>query len=167
VITPMRIASLPEGRSLSEPVTAIVTLGGVGLLPFAPGTWGSAAALPLGWLIAAFGGWPALLAGAALVAAIGWRASDRYVKLTGREDPPEIVIDEVAAQWLALSVVPLTLTGYFAAFFVFRLLDTLKPWPASWADAEVEGGAGVMLDDLFAGLYSVLPLAALRITGFI
>ncbi len=163
----MRIASLPEGRSLREPVTAIVTFGGVGLLPFAPGTWGSAAALPFGWLIAMLGGWPALLAGAVIVAAIGWRASDRYVALTGREDPPEIVIDEVAAQWIALAVVPLTLTGFFAAFFVFRLFDTLKPWPASWADAEVEGGAGVMLDDLFAGLYSVLPLAALRIMGFI
>jgi phosphatidylglycerophosphatase A len=43
----------------------------------------------------------------------------------------------------------------------------LKPWPASWADSEVEGGAGVMLDDLFAGAYSVLPLVALRIMGFI
>jgi phosphatidylglycerophosphatase A len=163
----MRIARLPEGRSLAEPMTAIVTLGGVGLLPFAPGTWGSAAALPLGWLIATLGGWPALLVGAAIVAAVGWRASDRYVALTGREDPPEIVIDEVAAQWIALSVVPLTLTGFFAAFIVFRALDTLKPWPASWADSEVEGGAGVMLDDLFAGAYSVLPLVALRIMGFI
>ena len=103
------------------------------------------------------GGWPALLVGAAIVACIGWWASDRYVKATGREDPPEIVIDEVAAQWLALAVVPVTLAGFLAAFFVFRLFDTLKPWPASWADAEVEGGAGVMLDDLFAGLYSLLP----------
>jgi phosphatidylglycerophosphatase A len=163
----MKIASLPEGRSLREPMTAIVTFGGVGLLPFAPGTWGSAAALPFGWLIAMQGGWPALLVGAAIVAAIGWYASDLYVKATGREDPPEIVIDEVAAQWIALAVVPLTLWGFFAAFFVFRLFDTLKPWPASWADSEVEGGAGVMLDDLFAGAYSVLPLVALRIMGFI
>lgn len=161
----MRIARLPEGRSLREPITAIVTFGGVGLLPFAPGTWGSAAALPFGWLIAMLGGWPALLAGAAIVAAIGWRASDRYVALTGRDDPPEIVIDEVAAQWLALTVVPLTLPGYFAAFFIFRLFDTLKPWPASWADAEVEGGAGVMLDDIVAGLYALIALGLLRWAG--
>ena len=163
----MKIASLPEGRSLREPMTAIVTFGGVGLLPFAPGTWGSAAALPFGWLLAVLGGWPALLVGAAIVAAIGWYAADRYVAATGREDPPEIVIDEVAAQWIALAVVPLTLWGFLAAFFVFRLFDTLKPWPASWADSEVEGGAGVMLDDLFAGAYSILPLVALRIMGFI
>jgi phosphatidylglycerophosphatase A len=108
-----------------------------------------------------------LLVGAAIVAALGWRASDRYVALTGRSDPPEIVIDEVAAQWIALSVVPLTLTGFAAAFFVFRAFDTLKPWPASWADNDVEGGAGVMLDDLIAGAYSALPLAALRIAGFL
>ena len=163
----MKIASLPEGRSLREPMTAIVTFGGVGLLPFAPGTWGSAAALPFGWLLAVLGGWPALLVGAAIVAAIGWYAADRYVAATGREDPPEIVIDEVAAQWIALAAVPLTLWGFLAAFFVFRLFDTLKPWPASWADSEVEGGAGVMLDDLFAGAYSILPLVALRIMGFI
>ncbi len=167
MITPMKIASLPDGRSLREPMTAIVTFGGVGLLPFAPGTWGSAAALPFGWILAVLGGWQALLIGAATVAAIGWWASERYVKATGRQDPPEIVIDEVAAQWLALAVVPVTLSGFFAAFFVFRLFDTLKPWPASWADAEVEGGAGVMLDDLFAGLYCVLPLLALGIMGFI
>jgi len=163
----MKIASLPAGRSLREPMTAIVTFGGVGLLPFAPGTWGSAAALPFGWLLAVLGGWPALLVGAAIVAAIGWYAADRYVAATGREDPPEIVIDEVAAQWIALAAVPLTLWGFLAAFFVFRLFDTLKPWPASWADSEVEGGAGVMLDDLFAGAYSILPLVALRIMGFI
>ena len=166
MITPMRIATLPEGRSLREPVTAIVTFGGVGLLPFAPGTWGSAAAIPFGWVLATLGGWPALLLGAAIVAAIGWRASDRYIALTGREDPPEIVIDEVAAQWIALAVVPITAAGFFAAFFVFRLFDTIKPWPASWADNEVEGGAGVMLDDLFAAAYCILPLVALRMMGF-
>lgn len=167
MITEMRIARLPEGRSLREPMTAIVTFGGVGLLPFAPGTWGSAAALPFGWLLASIGGWPALIIGAAIVSVIGWRAADSYIAATGREDPPEIVIDEVAAQWLALSVVPLTFIGYFAAFFVFRAFDTLKPWPASWADNEVEGGAGVMLDDLFAGVYALLGLLGLRFAGWL
>jgi phosphatidylglycerophosphatase A len=163
----MRIARLPEGRSLREPMTAVVTFGGVGLLPIAPGSWGSLAALPFGWLLAMAGGWVALLIGAIVASAVGWIAAERYVKATGREDPPEIVIDEVAAQWLALCVVPVTLTGFIAAYFVFRLFDTLKPWPAGWADREVEGGAGVMLDDLFAGGYSVLVLLAVRLAGFI
>jgi len=163
----MRIARLPEGRSLREPMTALVTFGGVGLLPVAPGSWGALAALPFGWLLAMAGGWIALLIGAAVASVVGWLAAERYVKATGRDDPPEIVIDEVAAQWLALSVVPLTITGYVVAYFVFRLFDTLKPWPASWADGELEGGAGVMLDDLFAGAYSLLVLLAVRLAGFI
>jgi phosphatidylglycerophosphatase A len=167
VLTPLAIAKLPEGRSLREPMTAIATFGGVGLLPLAPGSWGSLAALPFGWLLSSLGGWIGLVAGAVIVAAVGWIASERYVVATGRADPPEIVIDEVAAQWIALSVVPLTLWGYAVAFLVFRALDTLKPWPASWADKELDGGAGVMLDDLFAGVYSVIPLAALNIAGLI
>ena len=156
------MGTLPEGRTLWEPSTAIATFFGAGLLPIAPGTWGSAAALPFGWIIMALGGWPALAVGAIIVALTGWWASAQYVARTGREDPSEIVIDEVAAQWLALCVVPLTPLAYFAAFFVFRVFDTLKPWPASWADREVEGGAGVMLDDLFAGGYAALTLAVLR-----
>lgn len=167
MITPMRIASLPPGRSLREPMTAIVTVGGVGLLPLAPGSWGALVAMPAGWLLAMMGGWVALLVGAVIASAVGWVAAERYVKATGREDPPEIVIDEVAAQWLALTVVPMTLTGYVVAYFVFRLFDTLKPWPASWADGEVEGGAGVMLDDLFAGGYSLLALLGLHWGGVI
>lgn len=154
------IATLPEGRTLWQPSTAIATFFGTGLLPIAPGTWASAVALPFGWVIADFGGWPALLVAAAIAGLGGWWASARYVAQTGREDPSEIVIDEVAAQWLALSVVPMTFLAYFAAFFVFRLFDTLKPWPASWADREMEGGAGVMMDDVFAGLYATIVLAA-------
>jgi phosphatidylglycerophosphatase A len=167
MMTEMKIARLPEGRSLTEPMTAIATLGGVGLLPLAPGSWGSLVALPFGWLLGITGGWVALLLAATAVTAIGWVAAERYVKATGREDPPEIVIDEVAAQWLVMTVVPMTLSGLIAAYLVFRVFDTLKPWPASWADNEVEGGAGVMLDDIFAGIYSLLPLAALRIAGFL
>jgi phosphatidylglycerophosphatase A len=156
------MGTLPEGRSLLEPSTAIATVFGTGLLPIAPGTWASAVALPFGWIIAGFGGWPALLIAAVVAALLGWWASSRYVAQTGREDPSEIVIDEVAAQWLALTVVPMTFVAYFAAFFVFRLFDTLKPWPASWADREVEGGLGVMLDDVFAGIYATFVLAALH-----
>jgi phosphatidylglycerophosphatase A len=134
MITEMKIASLPEGRSLAEPMTLVATVGGVGLLPVAPGSWGALAALPVGWLIGVTGGWIALLLAAIAVAAIGWVAADRYVKATGRDDPPEIVIDEVAAQWLAMTVVPMTLAGLVGAYLVFRVFDTLKPWPASWAD---------------------------------
>lgn len=156
------IATLPQGRSLFEPSTAIATVFGTGLLPIAPGTWASAVALPFAWIIASLGGWLALLIAAVAAGLVGWWASARYVAVTGREDPSEIVIDEVAAQWLALSVVPVSITAYLAGFVIFRLFDTLKPWPASWADREVDGGAGVMLDDIFAGAYAALVLYLLR-----
>lgn len=165
MITPLKIARLPEGRSLSEPTTAIVTFFGVGLLPLAPGSWGSLAALPLGMLLSWIGGWPLLLIAGGIAAVLGWRACDTYLSQTGREDPPEAVIDEVATQWMVMAFVPMTFAGILGAFLVFRLFDTLKPWPASWADAEVEGGMGVMLDDLIAGLYSIPPLVALDIMG--
>ncbi len=166
MMTEMKIATLPAGRSLAEPMTAIATVGGVGLLPLAPGSWGALAAIPFGYLIGITGGWPALLVAAVIASVIGWVAADRYVKATGRDDPPEIVIDEVAAQWLAMTVVPMTLAGLIGAYLVFRLFDTIKPWPASWADSELEGGAGVMLDDLIAGAYSLLPLLAFDIMGW-
>lgn len=166
MMTEMKIARLPEGRHLREPMTALVTFGGVGLLPLAPGSWGSLAALPFGLLLGWTGGWPLLLIAGIVAAGAGYIASDAYVHATGRDDPPEVVIDEVATLWLVLTVVPLTFAGFTYAFFVFRLFDTIKPWPASWADSEVEGGAGVMLDDLFAGAYSIPPLLALHIMGF-
>jgi phosphatidylglycerophosphatase A len=76
------------------------------------------------------------------------------------------VIDEVATQWMVMAFVPMTFTGVLCAFFMFRLFDTIKPWPASWADQELEGGAGVMLDDLIAGVFAIPPLLALDIMGF-
>jgi phosphatidylglycerophosphatase A len=156
------LGTLPEGRTLWEPSTAVATFFGTGLLPIAPGTWASAVALPFAWIIQSIGGWQALLTGALAVGLAGWWASARYVARTGREDPSEIVIDEVAAQWLVLCVVPVSIVPYFVAFFMFRVFDTLKPWPASWADREVEGGAGVMLDDVFAGAYAAITLVLLQ-----
>ncbi len=166
MMTGLGIARLPEGRHLREPMTAIVTFGGAGLLPVAPGSWGSLAALPFGLVLGWVGGWILLLIAATVATVAGLIYADAYVKATGREDPPEIVIDEVATQWMVLTVVPLSFTGFFAAYLVFRIFDTIKPWPASWADQDVEGGAGIMLDDLFAGLYSIPPLVALNIMGF-
>ncbi len=167
MITGWRIAKLPEGRHLRERMTAVVTFGGVGLLPVAPGSWGSLAALPFGFLLGWIGGWVLLLLAAAASTVAGFIYADAYVKATGREDPPEIVIDEVATQWMVLAFVPLSWSGFLAAYLVFRLFDTIKPWPASWADQEVEGGAGVMLDDLIAGLYAIPLLVALNIMGFL
>jgi phosphatidylglycerophosphatase A len=143
--------------SLSDPIAMkIATVGGLGHMRPAPGTWASAAALPVGYLLLNWGGFSTyfLAIGAAL--ALGWWASSHYVEATGEEDAADVVIDEVAGQWLALlpfAFIPdPPLWGYLIAFGLFRFFDIAKPWPVSWADRELKGGVGVMADDAIAGL---------------
>jgi phosphatidylglycerophosphatase A len=151
-----------NGPPLRKPLSFwIATVGGVGRLPKAPGTWGSLAALPLAWLIASLGGPWALAAATLLASLLGWWAAADHAKRLGQDDPQEIVIDEVAGQWLILILVPPNLWLYAAGFALFRVLDIFKPWPAGWADRRIGGGLGIMLDDLLAALWGVLPLAAL------
>jgi phosphatidylglycerophosphatase A len=138
---------------------AVVTLGGVGRLPYAPGTWGSAIALLPAWAIHAKFGTIGLLIATAAVFALGCWASSAYIRATGREDPSEAVIDEVAGQWLVLVPAANELLPYLLGFVAFRALDILKPWPASWADRTVHGGIGVMLDDLLAAVYGCAAMA--------
>ena len=136
------------------PSSLIATWFGSGLLPGAPGTWGSLAALPFGLAILWFGG-PVVLALAAVLAfVLGLWASARYQSGLERKDPGEIVIDEVAGQWLALVPCALDPFGVVLAFVFFRLFDILKPWPANWADRSLAGAPGIMLDDMIAGLYA-------------
>ena len=141
-------------------IRLIVTFGGVGLLPGAPGTWGSAAALPLAWALHWAGGVWALLAGTIAVTAIGVWATRLY--LHGRQaDPSEVVIDEIAGMLTALLPFSLALglagvqphifpwPGWVGAFVMFRLFDILKPPPVRWLDRPTPWG--IMLDDLAAG----------------
>ncbi|HMA52514.1 MAG TPA: phosphatidylglycerophosphatase A [Magnetospirillaceae bacterium] len=135
---------------------------GAGWMKPAPGTWGSAAALPLGWLLWWIGGTPALAIATALVFALGWWASERIVRADGLEDPSWVVIDEVAGQWLTLLLTPPSLLDYAVGFALFRLFDIWKPWPVSWADQKIKGGLGIMLDDILAGLMALAVLSLLQ-----
>ena len=144
-----------------HPAFLIATWFGAGLLPRAPGTWGSLAALPFAWALARWGGPAALAAATVAVLLIGWWAAAIYVRRSGIADPSEVVVDEVAGQWLTLVLVPPDPLLYLAGFALFRLFDIRKPWPVGWADREVGGGLGVMLDDVFAGIYAALIMAAI------
>jgi phosphatidylglycerophosphatase A len=148
-----------DGISPWHPAHLIATWFGCGLLPKAPGTWGSAAALPFAWGLYLLGGAWALLAASGLCFLAGWWASSVYVRKTGIADPSEVVIDEVAGQWLVLAAVPADPVLYALGFLVFRVLDIAKPWPASWADRHIEGGLGVMADDMLAAAYGALLMA--------
>lgn len=150
-----------------SPASLIATFFGAGLLPKAPGTWGSLAALPFGALLLWQGG-PWLLAGGILLVSLaGWWASAEHARTIGKDDPGEIVIDEVAGQWIALLPAALAWPDFLVAFLLFRAADILKPWPATWADRTIHGGLGVMVDDLIAGAYAALTLLLLKAGGLL
>jgi len=142
----------------------IATWFGSGLSPFASGTAGSLAALPFAYVIQVTLGNVALFIASLIMFCIGWWASVKYLKATGRtDDPSEIVVDEVAGQWLLLSVLFPTWHSYFVGFLLFRIFDVVKPWPVSWADQKIGGGLGVMFDDMLAALYPILVFLAIMI----
>lgn len=150
---------------------AVATLFGLGYLRPGPGTWASAAALPLLWALHVLGGFAAVILATLAVTAIGWWAVARATAEADDKDPSEIVIDELAGQWLALwpvsagaavSGAPVLALwpGWVAGFVLFRLFDILKPGPVGWADRR-PGATGVMLDDLIAGLMAAAGTVAL------
>ena len=141
---------------------------GIGLLRPAPGTWGSAVAVLLGLVIFRYGSFPALAVATAVATAAGFWACQR--ELFGRPgaDPSEVVIDEVAGQWLALLFPAaafwwrgfdgwMPYPGWVAAFLFFRLFDIWKPWIIGWVDRRHDPAA-VMLDDLIAGVFAGLAV---------
>ena len=148
---------------LYHPALWLATWFGTGYLPKIPGTWGSLAALPCAWVIHWTGGSWWLAAAALGLFALGWWASSVFVAASHEHDPPAIVIDEVSGQWLTLAVVPPELWYYALGFVLFRLADILKPWPAGWADREVPGGLGVMLDDTLAAGYAASILYLIHV----
>ena len=127
---------------------------GIGFLKPAPGTMGSLAALPFAWVLVDFGGYQALIFAAILITAIGVWTSNIYCQELLEEDPPQVVIDEVAGQLLTLLVVPPTLIHYLFGFILFRIADIVKPWPVNWVDQNIKGGLGIMLDDILAAIYA-------------
>ncbi len=140
----------------THPIAIVSTWFGSGLIPGPSGTWGSLAALPFAWLILLWAGPWGLVLGAALAFAVGVWASDRYAAAIGKKDPGAVVIDEVAGQWLALAPLPLDPLAFLGSFFLFRFFDIVKPWPAGWCDRNLDGGWGIMVDDIFAGLYAAI-----------
>jgi phosphatidylglycerophosphatase A len=137
----------------------IATVGGVGWFPVAPGTAGSAAGVVIyllshGWSAPAQ---VALLLGITLV---GWWAAGVAETEFKKEDPGPVVIDEVAGQLVTLLLTGVGWRGAIAGFFIFRVLDILKPFPARRLE-RLHGGLGIMADDLMAGAYGWALMMAL------
>lgn len=130
---------------------------GCGHVPVAPGTAGTLGAIPLYLLIR--GGGPMLVAAvAALITVVGIWASTRLARRLGKKDPQIICIDEVAGVLITLVAAPHTTAGLITGVVLFRVFDQFKPWPARLAERRLPGGLGIVLDDVFAGLWGAALL---------
>jgi phosphatidylglycerophosphatase A len=127
-----------------------------GLVPKAPGTVGTLAAIPMVWAIhflgAVYGSVCLLIFISAAILTSGLSS-----KLMGREDPSEIVIDEAAGYSVTLFLLPLSWFNLSLGFLLFRLFDIFKPFPIRRLE-KVKGGFGIVLDDILAGIYANLIL---------
>lgn len=149
-----------ERKVWSDPYYFVAFGFGSGLLPWAPGTWGTLVGLavymlislvappdPLIWLVLTT---VAFLGGVVLC--------DRVSRDMGEHDHGGIVWDEITGIWLVLVAVPPGWYWLLLAFILFRVLDIVKPWPIAWIDSRVKGGVGIMLDDLLAAIVAWLVI---------
>jgi phosphatidylglycerophosphatase A len=150
--------------------TLVATFFGIGWLRPGPGTWGSAATVLL-WAGLARALSPSMrtavaIAMAVLIALIGIPAATRVARGSGTKDPQFVVIDEVAGQLVALIGVPLAWKSFLAGFILFRVFDIVKPPPVRQLEAIPEG-AGIVLDDVAAGLYALATMHLLLHFGLL
>ena len=147
----------------SRPSLFLVTGFGIGLLPIAPGTFGSILGmvlflglahlyLPMFWLSLII----------LIFYCVSYLAVQSTLKIIKRSDPGEIVIDEVLGMMLVMMTIPLELKWIFLAFILFRIFDIFMPWPINQVDSKLKNALGVMLDDFIASLYSVILILAIK-----
>ena len=153
---------------LTGKVAVMLATGfGVGYSPVAPGTAGTLAAVPLAWAVSGLPQWGYLALCAGVIALAVWSSSTAN-RVFGEHDSGRIVADEVAgflctmapvdrADWVLLAI----------GFLLFRVADIAKPPPARWIDRRMQGGAGVVLDDVAAGVWAGVALWALDRTGWL
>ena len=140
---------------IQKAVKALSTFGGVGNLPFAPGTWGSLIAIPIGWFVIEIFGNTSLLFVSFAVFVIGVWASSQFAEHRKNADPSSCIIDEVAGQLTVLSFFANDPAIMLSAFLTFRFFDIIKVWPTSWFDKNIHGGFGIMIDDIMAAAQSI------------
>lgn len=145
----------------------LATFFGAGLSPKAPGTAGSFATIPLAFLMAYFFGLNGIIIAACISFFLGVWATNKLTKNSDEKDPSKVVIDETAGQLMSFVLVadylqhnlqPKVLLIYLLGFAFFRLFDIVKTGPVKWADTKIKNAWGVMLDDVFAGIFASIVL---------
>jgi len=153
----------PSWRFLLSHPARLVAFGfGAGLVPVAPGTWGTLLALPVFLLVSPRLEPVEFLLMLLALFALGVWACDVTGRSLGNSDHGGMVWDETVAVLLVLFFTPAGLRWQALAFLIFRLFDILKPPPIRYYERTFKNGFGVMLDDLIAALYTLLVLAAVR-----
>lgn len=141
---------------LANPANFLALGAGSGLAPFAPGTFGTIAAIPLAVLM------PNNLAIYTLVIVVLFIAGvwlcDSCANNLGVHDHPAIVFDEWVGYLITMIAVPRSIWFLALGFALFRLFDVLKPWPIGMADKRVSGGLGIMVDDVIAGVFAAVSM---------
>lgn len=130
---------------------------GAGLMPKMPGTFGTLAAVPIALVMNDLGAFYQILVLVIFIPTAVW-SSGLSQRLLGRNDPPEVVIDEVAGLLLTIFLLPTSWITLCLGFTLFRLFDILKPFPIRRLHKGVRGGTGIVLDDILAGIYANLCL---------
>jgi phosphatidylglycerophosphatase A len=141
--------------------SVLATWFGCGKFPFGPGSIGSAAAILIAYTTSELLRVSPLLIGLCgfAIAPVGIWAAGIEARRCGREDPSQVVIDEVSGQWIAIGgAAVINGLALLAAFALFRLFDIWKPWPVRRLE-NLPGGLGIMADDVMAGIYAALVLA--------
>lgn len=149
-------------RVLRDPVHLLALGFGAGLAPFAPGTFGSVVGLVIGLGALQLGFAFACIATCVAIVAGFWICGESARRL-GVHDHPAIVWDEIAGMMITLLAAPATWWGALLGFALFRLFDVWKPWPIREVDHGMRGGAGIMLDDVLAGIFAAGVLLLTRI----
>ena len=143
-----------------DPIYFIAFGFGSGLMPMAPGTWGTLAAIPI-YLMIAHAPWLLYITLTAIAFLLGVRVSDKVSQDLGEHDYSGIVWDEVVGYLLTLFLAPVSITWMVIGFVLFRLFDIWKPQPIRFVDKHVQGGLGIMLDDVLAAIPAWLVMQLL------
>ena len=139
-----------------------ISLGfGSGKLPYMPGTYGTVVGIPIFLLMAEMSLIPYILVCAVLLI-IGIWASQVYSDFLGVHDHGSIVWDEVVGYLITMTATPAEWHWIILGFILFRLFDILKPWPINLLDKYVQGGFGIMIDDVLAGIYGAIVLLTIQ-----
>jgi phosphatidylglycerophosphatase A len=139
---------------------------GLGLVPFAPGTFGTLGAIPLIYFTSTLAIWWQC-AVAVLITIFGIWVCDKTAKDVGVHDHPAIVWDEVAGFYITMIGAVLNWQSLVVGFLLFRFFDIIKPGPIKLLDKKLGGGVGIMADDILAGIFSLICLQALFKIGLL